>query len=364
MECFKKALFITSQALVTLKSPKNNSPTSIMTTSSCLTRILLSRRYVIFPVTCWKVQILISSMQQAEDQSSLPQARFNFTSVGDLQSVENGTTIDVLGVLRDVSDVKQIFSEAKGRSHDKRELTLVDNSNCSVQLTIWGNTALGFDALTGSVISFKGVRVSEFGGRSLSLLSSGWMTVDPDIEEAHRLKGWYDAQGKSQNFTAYVSNRGAGDGGAFATMKTIAEVEDDPPETTTDTKTFSVRATTLRIGETLCYPACLNTECNKKVQMDETGQWRCERCDKSHPKPKYRYILSVNISDHTGQTWVTCFDDVGQVMMGKPADELMELKEHNEKAVNEIVRDACCHMWQFRCRARMDMNQDQKRYGK
>ncbi|GKZ52122.1 replication factor A protein 1, partial [Aspergillus brasiliensis] len=124
----------------------------------------------------------------AEDQSDVPQVRFNFTSIGDLQSVEKDTTIDVIGVLKQAMEVSQITSKTTNKPYNKRELVMVDNTGFSVRLTIWGTTALNFNALPESVIAFKGVKVSDFGGRSLSLLSSGSMAVDPDIEEAHKLK--------------------------------------------------------------------------------------------------------------------------------------------------------------------------------
>ena len=41
------------------------------------------------------------------------------------------------------------------------------------------------------MIAFKGVKVGDFGGRSLSMFSSATMTVAPDINEAHALRGWY-----------------------------------------------------------------------------------------------------------------------------------------------------------------------------
>lgn len=85
------------------------------------------------------------------------------------------------------------MSKTTSKPFNKRELTIGDNSGYDVRLTIWGNIAQSFDAAPESVIAFKGLKVSDFGGRSLSLLSPGSMTVDPDIDEAHKLKGWYDA---------------------------------------------------------------------------------------------------------------------------------------------------------------------------
>jgi len=124
--------------------------------------------------------------------------RFNFTTIGDLQTVEKDTTIDTIGILKEITETSQITSKTTSKPYDKRELTLVDNTGYSVRLTIWGNTATTFDVAAESVVAFKGVKVSDFGGRSLSLLSSGSMTIDPDIDEAKkrqicitRRDGWF-----------------------------------------------------------------------------------------------------------------------------------------------------------------------------
>ncbi|CAL8579237.1 Replication factor A protein 1 [Xanthoria parietina] len=303
-------------------------------------------------------------VEKAEEQDGVPQVRFNFTSIGDLQSIEKDTTIDTIGVLKEVGETSQIVSKTTSKPYDKRELTLVDNSNFSVRLTIWGNSATTFDVPPESIIAFKGVKVSDFGGRSLSLLSSGSMTVDPDINEAHRLKGWYDAQGRNDTYSSHA-NAGASVGAAGGRMdpvKSCQQVKDEELGFTEATDYFTTKATIIYIkGDNFAYPACLSTECNKKVIQDNDGQWRCEKCDRSHPKPQYRYILSVNASDHTGQLWLNCFDDVGQQLLGMSADQLMEMKENDDKASEPVFQDAACRTWMFKCRAKMDNFQDQQR---
>jgi replication factor A1 len=69
-------------------------------------------------------------------------------------------------------------------------LTLVDQSGQSIRLTLWGKQAEAFDHQDEPVIAFKGVKVGDFGGRSLSMFSNATMTVEPDIPEAHQLRGW------------------------------------------------------------------------------------------------------------------------------------------------------------------------------
>ncbi|KAK2762830.1 Replication factor A protein 1 [Arachnomyces sp. PD_36] len=301
-------------------------------------------------------------VEKAEEQSDVPQVRFNFTTIGDLEHVEKDTTIDVVGLLTDVGDIAPIFSKTTKKSYDKRELSLVDHTGYKVRLTIWGATATGFDAQPESVVAFKGVKVSDFGGRSLSLLSSGTMTVDPDIEEAHKLKGWYDAQGRTDTFTSHASLGGMSSGGRGDSYKTISQVGEEQLGMSETPDFFSLKATVVYIKqENVTYAACLSPDCNKKVTEVDPGQWRCERCDKNHPKPEYRYIISINVSDHTGQTWLSCFDDAGRVLMGITADQLMELRENDEKAATKIFQEANCKTWNFRCKAKMDTFQDQQR---
>ena len=305
-------------------------------------------------------------VEKAEEQSDVPQVRFNFTNIGDLQNVEKDTTIDTIAILKDVGETSQIMSKSSGKPYDKRELTLVDQSNYSVRLTIWGNTAQAFDAELESVIAFKGLKVSDFGGRSLSLLSSGSMTVNPDIEESHKLKGWYNGLGKTETFMSHQQMAGSmgAAGGRGDPVKTILQIKEEQLGMSDQTDYFTVKATIIYIkGENFAYPACASPDCNKKVVENDPGQWRCERCEKTHPRPEYRYILSVNVSDHTGQLWLNCFDDTSRLLMGHPADKLIEMKESGEKnATDDIFQEANCKTWMFKCRAKMEMFQDQQKY--
>jgi replication factor A1 len=303
-------------------------------------------------------------VEKAEEQNGVPQVRFNFTNIADLQTVEKDATIDTIGVLKEVGETNQIVSKTTNKPYDKRELTLVDNTGYSVRLTIWGNTATTFDAMPESVVAFKGVKVSDFGGRSLSLLSSGSMSIDPDIDDAHKLKGWYDAQGKNDTFASHAGMSGTvgAAGGRSDPSKSIMQVKEENLGMSENPDYFTTKATIIYVKqENVSYPACLSEGCNKKVVEVDPGQWRCERCDKTHPKPEHRYIMSINVSDHTGQLWLSCFDDVGRMIMGMSADQLMELKDDDDKAAGDAFQEANCKTWTFKCRAKMDSFQDQQR---
>lgn len=310
-------------------------------------------------------------VEKAEDNDGVPQVRYNFTTLAALQECEKDATIDVVGVLQDVGELSEIVSKTTSKPYSKRELTLVDNTGFNVRLTVWGKLAESFDANPESIIAFKGVKVSDFGGRTLSLLSSGSMSVDPDMEEAYKLKGWYDGDGRTAQFASHahsMATAGATSGGRND-LKLISAVRDENLGMGTETDWFSIKATVIYIkSDNPAYAACRTMDpqpCNKKVteSANEPGKWRCEKCEKDWDAPKYRYILSVNVSDHTGQIWLSCFDEVGEKLMGMPANQIMAWKEEgDDKSVTEAFTEANCKTFVFKCRAKMDTFQDQQRY--
>jgi replication factor A1 len=304
-----------------------------------------------------------TEVEKAEDQDNKPQIRFNFTKIGDLNSVEKDTTIDTVGVLKEVAEVNTITSKNTNKDFSKRELTLADDSQTSVRLTIWGKTAETFDAPLESIIAFKGVKVSDFGGRSLSLLSSGSMMVDPDIDEAHKLRGWFNTDGQNATFSTH-QHLVSGSGGNKNDNKLIAQALEEESYLQ-DTPTYmGLRASVVYVkNTTVAYPACSTPNCNKKVIEENPGSWWCEKCQANFPEPLYRYVLSVNVADHTGTLWLSCFDEAGQQIVGISANEAMKIKmddeEQNTQNFLTLMQEATCKTFNFRVRAKMETYQDQ-----
>ncbi|KAE8266254.1 hypothetical protein A4X09_0g6087 [Tilletia walkeri] len=316
-----------------------------------------------------------TDIQECEDTEDVPEVKYAFVPLDQLETIEPNQNCDVIGIVESVGELGHIIAKASQREVNKREVTLVDQSGMSIRLTLWGKQAQSFnengDMEDKPVLAAKGVKVGDFGGRSLSLQSSSSMTINPDIPEAHGLRGWYDNQGAGQSFRAYTSasvggGMGGGAGGAGANLaerRTIAQAKDEGLGMKGEKPDyFNTRATVVYIRqENLYYPACGSDACNKKVTMEPDGTWRCEKCDRTFPEPQYRYILSANVADYTGQFWLSGFNDIGEQLIGVTASELQRLKDENESEFAAILQRAANKMYMFNCRAKQDTFNDQTR---
>ncbi|KAI0295475.1 replication factor-a protein [Russula brevipes] len=287
----------------------------------------------------------------------VPVIRYNFTNIKGLQEYQAEAVCDVIVAVKDVGDLAEITTR-NNKTTQKRDLTVVDDTEFSIRLTLWGKQAEQFSAPLGTVIAFKGVRVSEFNG------NSGSIVINPDIQEAHFLKGWYMDGGAQASFNSHTqAGLSSGPGGAInrSEMRTIDDVKVAQLGMSDKPDFFAIRATIMHIKtDNITYPACPTPQCNKKVMETHDG-WRCEKCDRSHEKPEYRYILQMAVGDHTGQIWLSGFNDIGNTLFGLTGNELHSLQQEDETKANHIVQQATCNMYSFACRAAQQSFNDQNR---
>jgi len=213
-------------------------------------------------------------------------ARYNFVQFSELESIQNEGIIDVIGVIKEVGEVSTTQSKTTQKPYTRRDVTLVDKSGYSVRITIWGGSAENWETQPDEIVAFKGVKVSDYNGRSLSMLYSSGVAVNPDIDESHALRGWYDGQGRGETFQSHYA------GSALRTSdpyKTLAQIRDENLGMGEEADIFTTKTTIVYIkNENFSYPACLTPKCNKKVIELSEGQWKCEKCDITHPRPQHR----------------------------------------------------------------------------
>lgn len=292
-----------------------------------------------------------SNVEPANDvEKQLPSVFFKFVdSIADLKNHKVNTNVDVVAVASSIGDVQTLTSKSSSIPYTKRDIELIDDSGKTIKLTLWGNDAEKFQHPPGTVVGVKGARLSNFNGLSLSATRSAVIYTDPDEQRAHKLKGWYQATGGTDVKHESVSNDmqdGAGSQGQAAPRITIDQILTDRLGRSEKADFFKVKARISSIGQrTIAYPSCTNNDCKKKVIEESDGQWRCEKCEITIPEPQYRYILNLVLSDPTSEELgiqVTAFDEVGRVLYGNRAKELVELQkgsyggDYNRDLANEL----------------------------
>ena len=301
-------------------------------------------------------------VQECHEAADLiPQTRYDFISIDKIAHIEVNTMIDVIGVCKSVSDLQVVQAKSTGRELKKRELSLVDQSNSGISLTLWGTEAESFDGSSQPILVIKGARVKEFGGgKQLSTGVSSVMKYNPDIPEAHRLRGWFDNEGISKNVTN-ISARSAMNG--FETpWINIKDVQEMGLGQREKGDYFQVKATVLLYrSETGIYKACLSESCKKKVVDLENGMYRCEKCNREFPNFKYLLMGSVNIGDWSGNLWVSLFSSEAEKVLEMTSQSVGEALENDPQALTEIADKAHFKEFIFKCCSKMDNYNDEAR---
>jgi replication factor A1 len=295
---------------------------------------------------------------------NLPSLNFSFIPISQLEGHQPNSTIDVIGIAKSVDDMRMLTSK-QGKELKKRDIVLVDESQVQIRLTLWAGDAELFDGTGHPVVAVKGCRLSDWGGRSLSALSSSQIIINPDIPEAHQLRGWYDSVGSGASYSEYKREGDQGPAGAGSNnatnWKTFSEVKaqnlgQDKPDY------FTSKGTIVFMKKENCmYMACPTAECNKKVVDNGNGSYRCEKCQREYPNFKWRMILSVNLADFSDNHWVTCFQETAEQILGKKADEIGQLKDSDETAFDHLFAEANFKSFVFRLRSKMETFNDENR---
>ncbi|EPZ36651.1 Nucleic acid-binding domain-containing protein, partial [Rozella allomycis CSF55] len=215
-----------------------------------------------------------------EESNSIPFVKYNFVPIAKLAEVGENLNVDVVGVAVKVHELNNFTSKTTQKEMTKRDVEILDMSNTLIRVTLWGQTAKDFSVQGTPVLAFKGCRTSHYNGITLSLSSSGTMIINPDIPQAHELRGWYDSVGNSiqaKSFstqqTKQTQNSPTDDRICLSEIKEKNLGFSDKPDY------FSCVATVgyIYADNNISYTACPSPGCNKKITEEGPNQWRCEK---------------------------------------------------------------------------------------
>ncbi|CDF32539.1 Replication factor-a protein 1 Rpa1 [Chondrus crispus] len=295
-----------------------------------------------------------SVLEEVDDDGSFMQVKYNFTKIAELGNIEVKGECDVVGVVTAIGPLGEIIIRSTGEPCNKRSIHITDDSNSSVELTLWRKQAESFltetDLDRHPIIVIRKASRGDFGGVCLNVNRSTTMELDPvNVTEANKLRHWYDSGGFNAAAVQSVTSGPGGGGKITGPRKSleVAKIEDVQPAftggsgSTGATATFVTRAYVgfVNTKNDLYYPG--DPETKKKLTRSGPDMWSSESSGRtfSDDEVVWRYIMSMKIMDHSSSTWVSGFDEVGMTMFGKSAQEFRALKENDPTLADQIIED-------------------------
>ncbi len=126
---------------------------------------------------------------------------------------------------------------------------------------------------------------------------------------------------------------------------------------------FNCRAVIVSAGrpQNLMYKSCGLNGCSKKVRDESNGLYHCDKCGTDSPAFQWRIMLSICISDCTGDLWLTAFQEVAEKMIGLKVDELSQTFESDPNQYNSIISGLIFKTFNFRIGSKIDEYNNEKR---
>jgi len=298
---------------------------------------------------------------QAEDgvDELIPQLRPSFVRISRLSEMKINSFVDVLGIVKNLFPSKEIVTR-NGVTTTKRDVELVDLSMRSVTLTLWGETAINFKVEPNQVLSVRRLKLSDFGGRSLSASSAAQFSVNPRLEEADILSQWWRRGGHKRSFVKLSNSNSS----HYYSLKEAIAAASSPAKSSSTFSSCSAScdATVVFIRRSnTVYKACPDDDCNKKVTLNEDGTYRCAKCGVDNPSFKWRFMLSLLISDSTDCLWITSFQETSQSVLGVDADTLGGWQESDRSNFDITIDCALLKKFSFKLRLKEEMYRDSLR---
>ncbi|EGT31912.1 hypothetical protein CAEBREN_17155 [Caenorhabditis brenneri] len=283
----------------------------------------------------------VSIVEPGGDVVAAPKLNLKRISLGEIAG-HSGERIDVLAYVEKMDPKPTEFTSKAGKTVVKRDMELIDESNRFVKLTLWGEEAIKADYLH-KVVAFKGViPKKDFNGAySLGTGYGARIIADPEISGVTELYEWYKTVKPTKP-----------SGSSSEAPRTIAGLQKMQFGDSEKGDFASVKAMITRINpNTALYKGCSSEGCQKKV-IELDGEFRCEKCNKTMRHFKWLYMMQFELSDETGQVYVTAFGDNATKVVGRTAAEVGELKETKPGEYNAVFEKLkfVSKMWRLRCK--------------
>ncbi|ETB59838.1 hypothetical protein YYC_03218 [Plasmodium yoelii 17X] len=319
-----------------------------------------------------------------ENDMNIPKYIYNFYSISEIKANMNtGTLVDVIGIVLSFQELNQILIKKTGQYKEKKDLMLIDETNETINVTLWGENAVKMEEMNiteNCIICFKCLKVGEWQGKKLESHPKTKVEINPELDKAYTLKNWWVNNKKNVyntiNLTTTTSNNNMLN---LESQKTIQEIKKNVNLANEEVLSGKgIIFTTFGFIDHIynaipVYSACPN--CNKKMvatviedgeqDMDQnvSESMYCAKCNKNNI-PVYNYSINLKITDNTDSLRVSAFANSAKTIMnGLSAEEFMKLRQEYISQENienfDLIEKAKLNEFFFRIKAYMTSHMDE-----
>lgn len=334
-----------------------------------------------------------AEIQSLPQDDRIPKRKFNFVPISEIRGYSKGQSLDLLGILLKAGPITTITVKSTGVDTQKRELTIIDKSGHSIDLTLWSErTQLDENLISQNpVIAVKNAIVEEFNGFRLKLGSSSSLEWNPSgVEQSQELRNWFYSQPNVHESVVSLSSSSPSPGNTGSNSSAQRLCIDEIVASATSGPNSSdmldggiwvhTYATIRSIRDNKYYwsscPKCkrkvteiedpnsinalvLPYGSEKEINSSLGPNYHCPSCQQSIENPIKKYILNCEIVDSTGTIRAVAFAEHGEAIMdGLSAEKLESLKENTEKNTEDCFYDKLFSEWVFKLNGKKELYQD------
>lgn len=306
-----------------------------------------------------------SEIKPVQETNNFAQKKLEFTTIADLEGLhiadKESVYVNMMVYVREVGEINN-FQSRSGKDLTKRDVTIADHTNVAITCTLWGKHAENNDANVippGTVLCLPNCRVSSFGGRSVSANSIKTENIDqyeiyqnvqvastgPNDQSIKKLT----RRGGSSGPTDRLTWGEAFDGQKGHNTSAVSDFKGDYFEVS-----GFIRYVPHNFEKPPWYKSVPSDENNSKV-IEENGKWLDTKTNTTYDTYVPRYVLRLQLSDHTGGQYVTAFNEEAEQILGVTAKTLEEsIKNGDEAGFEKPFADANFKMFTVKIKAKPD----------
>lgn len=250
------------------------------------------------------------------------------------------------GIIREVTN-------RQGDIKRKRDVMVNDQSQHSMQITLWGEESdLAIWDTAEDPLILLGIRLQTcMFNESLILisnLSATKLVFNPSGHQA------------ASDLRTWLLSHPIPPPSSSTPLSTIASlISEQVPSSHKITREIVAYINYIRhdLDTPLWYESCPDPTCKRRVRKVGPS-FHCDRCNSDLPECTYRYCASLKLCDYTDGIWVSAFDDTFNQLIGISAEKAKEIGDNEPEKLSALVIDMLNRQYSFTLQKSQTSQQD------